>query len=301
MVMFIGRSPPAGPVANNRPARRQEKLPEALVWLGLFLLGLVAGAYGTIIGAGGGFVLLPALVLLYPSSEPAELTAISLGVVWFNATSGSVAYARQRRVDYVAAAMFAAATVPGAIAGALTTGLLPRETFQAAFGALLLAVAMWLLLPRPVRVVTTPPPGRYLRRLLTDGHGDTYRYSFDPYLGVGLGLVIGFVASLFGVGGGIMYVPAMILLMRFPGAIATATSTLVLMFTAGSGAAVHLFAGDYAGHGVEELSLALGAVLGAQVGALLSLRLARFSGVIPRLLSVALVLVGLRLVLGVLL
>ena len=98
----------------------------------LVLLGVVVGAYGTIIGAGGGFVLTPLLLLFYPDLRPEVITAISLGVVAVNAASGSIAHARQRRIDYLAALLFAAATAPGAVGGALATDLFPRSGFEAA-------------------------------------------------------------------------------------------------------------------------------------------------------------------------
>lgn len=88
-----------------------------LVWMAL--LGLGVGAYGTIIGAGGGFVLVPLLLVFFPDYGPEQVTAISLAVVWANATSGSIAHARARRIDYVTGLLFAVASVPGVIAGAL--------------------------------------------------------------------------------------------------------------------------------------------------------------------------------------
>lgn len=276
-------------------------LPEYLQLPGLVLLGVVVGAYGTLIGAGGGFVLTPVLLLLYPDRQPEVITAISLGVVWFNALSGSAAFGRQRRIDYRAAGLFAAATLPGAIGGAFLTSVFPRHEFEAAFGVLLLLVAIWLSVPRSPRILISPPPRRYVRRVLTDARGDTYAYSFDPYLGVAMGLAIGLLSSLFGVGGGIIYVPAMVLLMRFPSYIATATSTFTLMFTSATGAAVHLGQGHYAGVVDEELALAAGVLLGAQLGALLSIRLQTRQVFVLRLLSAALSLVALRLFLGALL
>jgi uncharacterized membrane protein YfcA len=66
----------------------------------LCLIGVCVGAFGTVIGAGGGFILTPILLLLYPHDSPQTLAAISLAAVFFNAASGSVAYARQRRVDF---------------------------------------------------------------------------------------------------------------------------------------------------------------------------------------------------------
>ena len=61
--------------------------------LGLLLMGFFTRGYGTLIGAGGGFVLLPVLLLLYPQENPEILTSISLAVVFFNALSGTEAYA----------------------------------------------------------------------------------------------------------------------------------------------------------------------------------------------------------------
>jgi uncharacterized membrane protein YfcA len=276
-------------------------LPDWLVWLGLVLLGAGVAAYGTIIGAGGGFLLVPLLIILYPDFEPEVLTSISLAVVLTNAVSGSLAYSRQKRVDYVAGGMFAAATLPGAIGGALAVRRIHNEAFEVAFAVLLLVVATWLVLPRPSRVLTAPAPARYVRRLITDARGDTYSYSFDPWLGVAMGLVVGIVASLFGVGGGIFYVPMMVLLMRFPSHIAVATSTFVLMFTAAAGVVVHLLHGSYAGVEGETAALALGTLVGGQIGARISVRLARRQAVVLRLLSAALVLVGLRQLLATLL
>jgi uncharacterized membrane protein YfcA len=280
---------------------RAEARVDWLAWPGLVLLGAGVGAYGALIGAGGGFILVPVLILLYPELKPEEITAISLGVVWVNATSANFAYLHQRRIDLVAGGLFAGATIPGAIVGALAVQRLGGPEFEIAFAVLLLTVAAMLLAPRPNRILIAPPPERYLRRRLTDANGFTYAYAFDPYLGVVLGLLIGIVASLFGVGGGIFYVPAMVLFMRFPAYIAVATSTFVLMFTAATGAIVHLIDGSYAGVEAETLALATGTVIGAQIGALVSIRLMSRQGVILKLLSGALILVALRQLLAALL
>src|SRR5262249_1850524 len=106
--------------------------------IGLGLLGLAVGVLGTLIGAGGGFLLLPVLLFLYPGESPAVVTAISLFVVCANATSGSIAYARMRRIDWRAGMVFAAAGLPGAILGAWTTRFLPRRAFPPPFPVLLL-------------------------------------------------------------------------------------------------------------------------------------------------------------------
>ena len=88
-------------------------------YLWLIPLGFAVGACGTLIGAGGGFVLMPILLLVYPKDSPDLLTAISLAVVFCNAASGSVAYGRMRRIDYRSGLLMSAAAVPGAILGAM--------------------------------------------------------------------------------------------------------------------------------------------------------------------------------------
>src|SRR5207253_207113 len=97
---------------------------------GLAALGFAVGGIGTLVGAGGGFLLVPVLLLLYPQTSPDTLTAISLFVVCANATSGSVAYAWQRRIDYRSGGWFALATLPGAVLGALIVGAIPRRAFD---------------------------------------------------------------------------------------------------------------------------------------------------------------------------
>jgi uncharacterized membrane protein YfcA len=85
----------------------------------LIPLGFLLGAFGTLIGAGGGFVLVPVLLFLYPDEDPATITSISLAVVFFNALSGSLAYARQKRIDYRTGLAFAAAASRGRSRGRL--------------------------------------------------------------------------------------------------------------------------------------------------------------------------------------
>src|SRR5712692_28234 len=113
-------------------------------YLWLIPVGFVIGAFGTLIGAGGGFLLVPLLLLCYPSEDTEIITSISLAVVFFNALSGSAAYARAKRIDYYSGTIFSLATVPGAILGALTTSFIPRRLFDLIIGLLMLSAAGFL-------------------------------------------------------------------------------------------------------------------------------------------------------------
>ena len=224
----------------------------------------------------------------------ATLTAISLTAVFFNAASGSAAYARQRRIDYRSGLAFAAAALPGSIAGALVVGSVSRTAFDLAMAAVLLALAGWLLRGEPGR--RRPLKGHLVRRVLTDRFGQTFEYDVPIRRGVAYSVVVGFVSSFLGIGGGVMHVPLLVRALGFPTHLATATSHFVLAMIAGTGAVTHLVAGSFAhGHGVRRaISLSIGVVLGAQLGARLSLRVS--GRVVEGLLGIALVALAVRLI-----
>jgi len=265
-------------------------------YLGLIALGIAIGAYGTLIGAGGGFVLMPVLLLLYPNQSADLLTSISLAVVFFNALSGSEAYALMKRIDYRSGLLFAGATIPGAVLGALNTSYIPRRLFDLIFGILLIAAAIFLTI-RPRQSVTSCKASRFSQycvvRHLVDSHGTEYQYSFNYLIGMAISIVVGYVSSFLGIGGGIIHVPALSYFLGFPVHIATATSHFVLAIMALTGTLVHIAIGTFS-HGVHRtIALAIGVLVGAQIGALLSEKIqGRW---IIRGLAIALGVVGLRI------
>ncbi len=264
-------------------------------YLWLIPVGFIIGTYGTLIGAGGGFVLVPLLLLLYPQDSPETLTSISLAVVFFNALSGSIAYARAKRIDYYSGAIFSIATVPGAILGALSTSFIPRRLFDLMIGLLMLAGSGFLLWrPSSGGVGINRDPARYFSRHVVEADGTKHDFSYNRTLGVGLSLFVGYISSLLGIGGGFIHVPALVHLLNFPVHIATATSHFILAIMAFTGSATHVVTGAFH-HGVRRtITLSIGVVLGAQLGARLSGHI--HGDWIIRGLAVALGFVGVRLI-----
>ena len=259
----------------------------------LALLGAGVGAFGTLVGVGGGFILTPLLLILYPNEAPETLAAIGLVAVFANAGSGSLAYWRQRRIDLPTGLLFAAAALPGAVLGALATGLLPRRAFDLLMAALLAVLAAWLAVPR--RPGRRPPAGRLTRRHLVDRAGHEFDYRVPLVRGAGYSVGVGFASSLLGIGGGVIHVPLLVRALGVPTHVATATSHFVLAIMAGTASVTHVLAGSFGGgHGVyRALVLAVSLALGAQAGARLSGRVS--ARLIERMLTVALVLLAVRL------
>ena len=264
-------------------------------------MGLIVGCLGTLIGAGGGFILVPVLLFLYPSLQPESITAISMAIVACNALSGTVAYARAGRVDYQAGVQFSLFTIPGSILGVIATRYIPKYLFTIFFGSLLVGLAFYLLfkrLPKGGGNVSVDEGKGMHARTLTDRNGETYQYTYNRYLGWAISLVVGFISPILGIGGGIIHVPALINWLRFPVHIATATSHFILAIMSLVSVIVHIIQGSYNDPAIEKLVLYLGigAIIGAQSGAWFSHQVK--GRAIERALAVSLGLVGIRILLG---
>lgn len=262
----------------------------------LLTFGFIVGTVGTLIGAGGGFLMMPFLLFFFPKDSTETLTAISLAVVFANAFSGSLAYAWKGRIDFKSVIVFSIASAPGAILGSYATSFIPLKTFELGFGILMILIASYLLLSRNEETsgYVFPLESKYPKRILVDRSGHQHEISYNLWLGIAVSAVVGFVSSLLGIGGGVIHVPALVNMLSFPAHIATATSHGVLAFTALLGTIVHLIRGDLIDHWAKIFWLTPGVIAGAQVGAHLS---GRLKGIwIVRLLGVALLSVGLRLV-----
>src|SRR3989344_169135 len=153
------------------------------------LIGLGVGCFGTLIGAGGGFILVPLLLFLYPTLSSSEITAISLAVICINSFSGSLAYAQKKRIDFKSGFLFALFSLPGAILGVLTTFVLDRKIFDPLFSLVLMMIGFYLLL-RPLNP----------KNIAIEKNDVSSRSSYNLQLGLFISLAVGFFSSLLGVG-----------------------------------------------------------------------------------------------------
>lgn len=229
----------------------------ALEFAAFVALGVVAGAYGTLIGVGGGVLVVPVLLLAHVA--PKDAAGTSMAVVLANSVSGSISFLRRGRVDVRSGLVFALAGLPGALLGALADQFVPRRVFGFLFGVLLAFVGARLFIN----------PGNAASRDATVAdEGNTAGFRTLPAAVIGLGA--GFLASVFGIGGGIIFVPTMVYLFGFPAYVATATSTFIIALTALFGTASHAYYHDVLW--LPAVAIALGAIAGAQIGVQLAQR-----------------------------
>ena len=248
---------------------------------------MALGASGTLIGAGGGWLVVPVLLFLYPRSPATVVTSISLTVVALNALSGSIAYARRHRIDYHVALVLAAASVPATMLGAAATSFIPRLAFEVVFGALILTLAAFLFW-RPVKSGTMAP-------------GSPAAVSATPAAGrLATGLpasfAVGFLSGVMGIGGSPLQVVVLTHLMDVSVHTAMPTAQFVILLSSLGGVVTHAGSGHFDFDLRPLVLLGGGAVVGAPLGARLSEWVS--TGTLVRLMAVALVVVGLRLVLA---
>ena len=268
-----------------------------LEWPLLVLMGLLAGAYGALVGAGGGFIIGP-LFLIFFGMEPGLAVGTTLCLVFINSSFGTLAYARQGRIDFRSGGTFGLAAMPGSVIGALALSAAPGDAFRVAFGALLLLIAPVMIFRPPLgdrggRGLGKSGLLRAVRRVET-AEGRVYEYGFNNAGAIALNVVLGFLSSFFGVGGGFLRTPALVYAFNFPVAVATATSILALSLYTAVGSATHVALGNVSLF-PHLVFAGMGMAAGSQAGASLSKRL---SGPwILRILALALAALGAQLVL----
>ncbi|MBI4257371.1 MAG: sulfite exporter TauE/SafE family protein [Thaumarchaeota archaeon] len=255
---------------------------EIPIVLSLAALGVFVGFISSMIGVGGGFLIIPTLILAFHLNTQ-QAVGTSLGMTIFTALSGTVVYLRQKRIDWKIGLITGLVTVPAATLGAYLTSFFSSQMLAFLFGIMITLLAVRIVLTS-VRLkdkagsIDDENPSTNPRnhtgvwhRNLVDSQGKVFQYDAQMLKGIALMFGVGFAAGLLGVGGGIMIVPVFTMVMGIPVHLAVATSLFVMLFTSISGVTVHVALGnvllDYV------VSLAAGIIFGAQLGAVFSRRL----------------------------
>ena len=261
----------------------------------LIPFGIGVGFLGTLVGVGGGFFMVPYFTLA-GGLAPARAVGTSLGAIVFNAVSGSVRWTLQRRIDWAVAAAFAVATLPGAWLGRKAGAAIDASQFKIAFAVVVALAAVSLLAANPSAGDATRLAWfrRGTRRDFTDAFGVRHEYGVNLPFGVAVSLIVGFVSSLFGVGGGFLHVPVMVVLYGMPVHVAVATSQVVLAVTAAGGMVAYALPPEPSVDWRTMVIVGLGAAAGAQVGAIVAPKI-RPDG-IKRILAGLLLLVAVAMV-----
>jgi uncharacterized membrane protein YfcA len=229
--------------------------------LALFVVGVGASMFGSLVGMGGGFVIIPVLRIAFGVS-PAVAAGTSLVMVLANTASATVGYWRDGRIDLRFATPFALGAIPGSIVGALAVQHFSPQAFDVAYGCVLVALSILIISRRSVES--------------REQHERTFANNVWAAAACGVG--IGFFSSLFGIGGGVVTIPLLLVAARMPPHVVTATTAFVVTATAPVGVITHALGGDV--DWPATVPLVLGGIVGGSIGPRIARRVSS-----PRLIT----------------
>ena len=213
------------------------------------LLGFAAGVLGSMIGLGGGIIVVPVLTFL--GFSPTAAASNSLFAALSNAAASTISYSKQKRIDFSLGIKFGLLSIPGTVLGAVVSTDVAPEIFKILFGFVLIASSVYIFLRKKIETKE-----KTLSKQMA-------------VFAVGASFFAGTISSFFGIGGGIVFVPLMVVGMGMAMKTAAPTSQLVLLFASLSGVVAHSILGhpDFLQAGF----LAVGSFFGGLVGARISL------------------------------
>lgn len=243
-----------------------------------FIVGIAAGIIGSLLGLGGGIIISP--ILAISGFLPSQVASTSLLAVASTGASSTVSYSIKRKISYSIGIKVAVFAVPFTVIGALISSELDPGEFKMYFAILLISTSIYLLIRKSPKEESSD-----------NGHKIKSVSTVLLYAG---SAAAGLISSLFGLGGGIIFVPLLTAVKKLSMQQSVATSQLCILITSVSGILTHsvLFQQDYVFAG----TIALGAVLGAQVGSAIAIRISE--RLLTTIFSLSLIVISFQLISG---
>ncbi|HII04572.1 MAG TPA: sulfite exporter TauE/SafE family protein [Nitrosopumilus sp.] len=217
--------------------------------LWLIPLGFAAGILGSMIGLGGGIIVVP--ILTFFGFPPTVAASNSLFAAFSNSVASTISYSKQKRIEYSLGLKLGLLAIPGTVLGAVISSDVAPDLFKILFGFILIISAAYIFLRKQV-----------------ESREKIISKQLIIFI-IGTSFFAGIISSFFGIGGGIIFVPLMVVGMGVSMKKAAPTSQLILLFASLSGIIVHSILGhpDF----IQSGFLAIGSFFGGLVGAKLSL------------------------------
>lgn len=245
----------------------------------IFAISIIAGFLGSLLGLGGGIIMVPVLTLVFNIDIHQAIGASIVSVI-ATSSGAAAAYVRDRMTNLRVAMFLEIATVSGALTGAFLSGVIGVRWLYIIFGLILGYSALMMFRKRREKIgdINTARSTPWADALAL--HGNYYDDATKEHikylvrnarLGLGLMYIAGVVSGLLGIGSGALKVTAMDLAMRLPIKVSTATSNFMIGVTAAASASVYFMRGDI--NPMLVAPVAAGVLLGATLGSRLLGRL----------------------------
>ena len=217
--------------------------------LWLIPLGFAAGVLGSMIGLGGGIIVVP--ILTFFGFSPTLAASNSLFAAFSNAVASTISYSRQKRIEYSLGVKLGLLTIPGTVLGGYISSNVAPDLFKILFGFVLIASAAYIFLRKKI-----------------ENREENFSKQMMVFA-IGASFFAGIISAFFGIGGGIIFVPLMVVGMGMAMKKAAPTSQLILLFASLSGVIVHTILGhsDFLQAGLLSIGSFAGGMVGARISA----------------------------------
>lgn len=263
----------------------------------LFFIAIAAGIVGALVGLGGGVVLVPATIFYgitlgaMPEMTPQKVVGLSVVMMVFTGLSSTISYMKSKLVDFKAGWIFFIGSIPGAIVGANLNKGFDLPSFNLYFGILLVILGTILIIRDKLKPVSWfVNNGR--KTTYVDQNGQQFVYGYPIWFAILFTFFVGMISGLFGIGGGSLIVPAMVILFLFPPHVAVATSMFLVFLTSLVNSVSHIYLGNVPWAYV--IPVVIGAYIGAKAGAAINKKIK--SEKVVLVLRIVLLLMGVRAV-----
>jgi uncharacterized membrane protein YfcA len=282
----------------------------------VIVLAVGIGFLASLFGIGGGFLLVPTMILILEMDT--HLTVgTSAFIILFMSLSSSLAYARQRRIDYLVTIIIVSASIIGSVLGAFVSVNTSGQIIIVTFGVVEVFLALILGLKKTpqekkdalqnnesksikTEIATREPSNitpitkrKYIiHRNWTDRMGLHYEYTANILIAYPLSFIAGFLSSMLGIGGGTLFIQIFVFVCAMPIHMAIASSMFMIFLTSISSTITYVGLAqiDF----IVGIAYAIGMVVGAQLGAFINKKIK--STVLKRLAAIMIVIIAVRMI-----
>jgi uncharacterized protein len=241
-------------------------------------LGILVGIIGALTGIGGGFILMPILLLIFPEKTPSELAAIIMTVIFVNSVTGTISNFKLKTINYKTGILFSIFSIPTVILGNYLRLFIDSKRFALFFGLFLILSSVFIFFSKTDEQKNLEEE-KSIIKIIT---------------GCAVSILIGLISSFFGIGGGFIFVPFLIYFLKFQVKNATATSLFILIFISLTIIVLSIINQNYKFEIYLMCALIIGVIIGSKIGSILTVKINH--KIILKILCGLLILAGIKLI-----
>lgn len=268
-----------------------------MAYLVLVIIGVCSAVIGALVGIGGGIIIVPSLVYfgidhhLLSGMTPQRAIGTSSVILITTGLTATLGYLKTKQVDVKNGLIFLIGIIPGALVGAYLSKYFTLDSFNLYFGIFLILISIILMIRNHVKPIKYFQQEKYLKSFI-DKTGEKHQYGIPPIAAVISAFIVGITTGLFGIGGGALMTPLMIIVFKFPPHVAVGTSMMMIFFSSLSSSVSHVIQGNVLW--VHAIVLIISSYFGAKIGVKINSRMK--SDTVVLILRITMLILGIYLI-----